>query len=44
VLVLCAVALARIGEPDLARRFAARADGHDSPGLAEARRRLAGAG
>jgi hypothetical protein len=43
VLVLAAVALVRLGEHEEAARFEARAAGFDSPGLAEARRRLVAA-
>lgn len=41
VLVLTAVALVRLGEIDTAERFAARTEGFASPGLADARVRLA---
>ncbi len=41
VLVLCAVALVGLAEPELAAKFAERAAGFDGPGLAEARERLA---
>ena len=44
VLVLCGVALALLGEPDEAARFAERAEPFESAGLVEARARLAAAG
>jgi hypothetical protein len=44
VVVLCAVALTVLREPDLAAKFAERAAGFDGPGLAEARQRLEIAG